>query len=130
MSDQPDRLWLTPLLNKIAAVSSEDAALALGTQRAGQKIYIPEKVSADHWLAVLVGIEDAKAIAEAFGSQHLIIPAALAGAKRKRAALIAALIEKGYSTNEITRVTGVARSTVMEHRAKQGPKDDPQGSLF
>ncbi len=130
MSDQRDRLWLTPLLNKIAGVSSIEAALAIGTEKAGQQIYIPEKVKPDHWLAKLVGQSEADAIAAAFGSQHLIIPPALAGAKRKRAALIAALIEKGYSTNEITRVTGVARSTVMEHRAKQAPKDDPQGSLF
>lgn len=130
MSDLPDRAWLTPLLNQIADVAGVEAAIAIGQSKAGQQIYIPEKVTPDHWLTALVGLDAARKISAEFGSRHIIIAPAMAGAKRKRAALIADLIEKGYSTNEITRITGVARSTVMEHRAKRPPKDDPQGSLF
>lgn len=130
MSDLPDRAWLTPLLNEIADVAGVEAAITIGQVKAGQRIYIPEKVTREHWLASLVGYDSALKISEAFGSRALIIAPAMAGAKRKRAAVIADLIEKGYSANEITRITGVARSTVMAHRAKRPPKDDPQGSLF
>lgn len=134
MSDHPDRAWLTPLLNKIADAAGEDAAITLGRAKAGEEIYIPEKVTPVHWLSLLIGYDEAKRLVEAFGVQHLTIPPALAGAKRSRAVVIAEMVESGYSTNAIVRATGVARSTVMDHRAKlrarRPPKDDPQGSLF
>ncbi len=40
--NQNDRVWLTPLLNRIANVAGENAAIALGRARAGERIYIPE----------------------------------------------------------------------------------------
>ncbi|MGD9476126.1 helix-turn-helix domain-containing protein [Shinella sp. G-2] len=123
-----DRMWMTPLLNQIADVAGERAALLLGSEKAGLQIYIPDRVPHDHWLAVLVGAEAADAIAAKWGTQHITIPVAMNGDRRRRAAVIAELIKKGYSNNEIVRMTGVSRRTVTDHRSKQ--VDDSQGSLF
>ncbi|OCJ63996.1 hypothetical protein A6U96_09335 [Agrobacterium tumefaciens] len=130
MSDLPDRAYMTPLLNRIADVAGERAALILGREKAGEQIYVPERMTAEHWLADLVGYESAVAIAEAWGSQHIVVPAALGGQKRRRAATIAEMIFKGYSNNEIVRATGVSFSTVTKHRAKLSYRDDTQGELF
>ncbi|TWC85637.1 regulatory LuxR family protein [Rhizobium sp. SJZ105] len=127
MSDLPDRAYMTPLLNRIADVAGERAALILGREKACERIYIPNVVTADHWLSVLVGIEPAQAICDAFGGDKLEIPPAMAGDKRRRAATIAQMIEKGYSNNAIARALGITHKTVQRHRGKT---DDGQGSLF
>lgn len=127
--NQNDRVWLTPLLNRIANVAGENAAIALGRARAGERIYIPERMTADHWLAELVGLEAASKISAAFGSQKMEIPQSVAGDKRRRAAAIADLIDRGYSTNAIARTLGISQNTVAEHRRKR-PVVDPQLKLL
>ncbi|MEH3091996.1 MAG: helix-turn-helix domain-containing protein [Agrobacterium cavarae] len=129
MTDLPDRAYMTPLLNRIADVAGESAAMILGREKAGQQIYIPKTLPADHWLIGLVGVEPATAIAKAFGTQRIDVPPALGGDKRRRAVAIAELLDKGYSINQIVRLTGFSRSTVKEH-IRRRPRDDRQGSLF
>jgi DNA-binding NarL/FixJ family response regulator len=124
-----DRVWLTPLLNRISNVAGEEAAIALGRARPGERVYIPEQVTADHWLVEVVGLEAAEKIAAAYGSMKIEIPQAIAGDKRRRAAAIADLIEKGYSTNAIVRRLGVSQNTVAEHRRRRPPAD-PQLKLL
>lgn len=128
MHDLPDRAYMTPLLNRIADVAGERAAIILGREKAGLQIYIPEKATPDHWLTELVGIDAATAIAGVWGSKHIVVPPSMNGDKRRRAVTIAELIEKGYSNNQIVQLTGVSRRTVIEHRRKQ--PDDRQASLF
>lgn len=121
---------MTPLLNRIADVAGERAALMLGTEKAGQLIYIPIKATGDHWLTALIGLESASAMASAFGGSNITIPPVMVGDKRRRAKVLADLIGKGYSINDIVRLTGLARSTVIEHRAKHPKQSKSQGSLF
>lgn len=130
MSDLPDRAWLTPKLNQIADAAGLRAALVLGSELAGQQIYIPDTLTREHWLSKLVGLDEARAIAELFGGQMLPIPASLGGQRRKLAETLARMIDEGRSANQIARATGVCRRTVFNHRAKRSDKDDPQGSLF
>lgn len=130
-SDGLDRAYMTPLLNRIADVAGVRAAMTLGRERAGQQIYIPEKAAPDHWLSELVGLDAAQAIAAKWGSKHMVIPAALAGEKIRRAATIAELLDKDYSINDIVRKTGVSFNTVRNHAKKKKKRlDDRQGELF
>ena len=128
MSDLLDRAWFTPLLNRIAEIAGVPAALAIGEHKACQKIHIPNHVDDDHWLVKLVGRTAAEALCEHYGSQNLTIPPVLVGSKRRRAKAIAEMNRRGYSLNEIAATLGIARSTVIDHRAKL--KDEDQGSLF
>lgn len=134
MSELPDRAWMTPLLNRIADVAGDEAALKLGYEKACRQIYIPEIVTEDHWLAEMIGLDAARAMSEEFGGNHITMPPVLAGSKRARAKAIRELSEQGLSLNEVAAMVGVARSTVIEHRAKLGnrakPSNDDQGSLF
>jgi len=130
MTQTPDRAYMTPLLNRIAAVAGERAALVLGREKAGQKIYIPGTMTSEHWLATMIGLEAATAIADTFGSQHIVVPAALSGEKIRRARVIAQLLDEGYSINQIVQRTGVSFNTVRNHAKKRGRKNDRQGELF
>lgn len=125
----PDRAWMTPLLNRIADVAGERAALILGRERAGEQIHIPDRMTPDHWLAEMIGVEAATAMSEKWGAKHIVIPIALNGDRRRRASAIAEMLDKGYSINQIVRLTGVSRNTVREHAKRRGP-DTRQGSLF
>lgn len=124
----PDRAWFTPLLNRIADVAGERAALLLGREKAGQQIYIPSKITCDHWLAELVGLEAATALSEIWKDQKIVLPRSLDGQLRDRAATIAEMHNKGYSLNTIVRLTGLSRTTVRTHVGRL--KDDRQGNLF
>lgn len=123
----PDRAWMTPLLNRIADVAGERAALILAREKACEKIYIPATVTEDHWLPKLIGMESAIALCKRYAGDRIEIPPAMAGDKRRRAQVIAQMIDKGYSTNSIARTLGVTHKTVQLHRRKA---DYGQGSLF
>lgn len=128
-ANSDNRIWMTPMLNSIAEIAGERAAIILGREKAGQQIYIPNAMTPDHWLADLVGLDAASAMAAHYGSQKIVLPAALGGDKRRRAAAIAEMAEKGYSLNKIVRLTGLSRSTVQSHMKRHRP-DSAQGSLF
>ena len=131
MSDEqpnPERVWFTPLLNRIADAAGERAALILGREKAGQQIYIPKKVPESHWLAQLIGLEPARQLADKLGDEKIVLPRSLDGQKRDRARAIAELRGKGYSLNKIVQMTGLARNTVRAHLDRL--KDDRQGTLF
>lgn len=131
MSDQlPERAWFSPLLNEIADVAGERAALLIGRDKACQRVYIPKTLAPDHWLIGLVGDEAALKIAARFGPAHLDIPPALGGQMRRRRRAITEMTRNGMSINQITRALGVARSTVTDQRRKLGRKDDRQPDLF
>lgn len=130
MTQDPDRAWFSPLLNRIAAVAGDRAALILGREKACQTIYIPSRVGPHHWLVKLIGTEPARLLAKEFGSSKIDIPPALTGQKRQRRAAIAQMTDKGYSINKITHALGVARSTVKDHRRRMRGDDEEQGSLF
>ncbi|KQZ87215.1 hypothetical protein ASD64_07185 [Mesorhizobium sp. Root157] len=128
-----DRPWLSPMLNRIAEVAGERAALILGRERACLTVFIPKHFRPGHWLPELIGEEAARNMIAAFGGTEIEIPPALAGQMRRRRVAIAEMTRNGYSINHTTRLLGVSRSTVKSHRRrlKDGePDDDGQGSLF
>ncbi|MBX8802516.1 response regulator transcription factor [Ochrobactrum sp. MR28] len=128
-----ERPWFSPVLNKIADVAGDRAALLLGREKACQIIYIPKSYNPDHWLTKLIGEEPARKLVHRYGGNEIEIPPALAGQMRRRRLAIAELTEKGYSINKTTRMLGVARSTVKNHRRRmriEDDCDDEQGSLF
>lgn len=131
MSEDPDRAWLSPLLNRIAAVAGVRAALTLGSERGCQEIYIPRRFGSQHWLPRLVGQEAASKLAAEFGGSRLVIPPALIGQRRARKRAIAELTGKGYSISRTAATIGVAQSTVSAHRQRlKSPDDDDTGRLL
>lgn len=129
---------LTGLLADIAAVAGNDAALAVARARGGTLAFIPaaQNLTDAHWLAVAVGIDKARLIADALVSAALgdrfLVPLGPEGGLRAylraRARAVTEALESGATIDEAARIAGVDRSTVI--RAKRRVRDDRQGQLL
>ncbi|MCQ4630919.1 hypothetical protein GB927_012775 [Shinella sp. CPCC 100929] len=130
MSEQlPERAWFSPLLNEIADVAGDRAALLLGREKACCRIFIPKNLKPGHWLVELVGDEAAGKLVKRYADSYLDIPPALGGQMRRRRRAITDMTMQGWSIARITRALGVARSTVTDQRRKIG-RPAPQDDLF
>lgn len=130
MSEQlPERAWFSPLLNEIAEVAGDRAALLLGREKACQRIFIPKNLKDGHWLIELVGMEAAEKLVKRYADSRLDIPPALGGQMRRRRRAITEMTMQGWSIARITRALGVARSTVTDQRRKLD-RPPPQDDLF
>jgi hypothetical protein len=113
---------LPGILAEIAAVAGEDAALAIAAARGGTLVYIPPHPARDHWLAELVGIKAARAIADRLtcgvGSMRVEVPLASKGAAARLRAKIDRMIEAGGSERAIAMATGCHIRTVRRRRAQ------------
>ena len=114
------------LLAEIAEVVGEPAALAIAKAKGGQRVVIPTRIGADHWLIAAIGAEAAKALSQHFTSgyrrQELDIPIgpggsiANAAARRRQIVLDAHLA--GKSVNEIAGLAGITGRSVHRQLAK------------
>jgi hypothetical protein len=126
---------LPGILQEIADVAGEDAALIVAKMVGGRRAYFPPVPKPDHWLARAVGLDKARAICQHFtGGKHveLFVPLGPAGSRARRHRLIAELIDEGASETRIVAAAGVTRATVYRHRkARLGQKRNlRQGDLF
>ena len=132
---------LPSVLQEIAEVAGEAAALALAARFGGTRVYFPTaaNVHEHHWLFESVGLEAAKKICDHFEvdgrGQRIEIPLYVGGTYRQFVRAITERIHKldqgGASSSEIVRTAGVTQRTVHRHRARhRGKKDGKQGRLF
>lgn len=128
-----DRLGLPEVIAQVAEVAGLDAARLLAHEKGGQVVYIPGRMTANHWLAKLVGFTAASKIAERYShmnregrrvGQHLLIPMA----KVRKAELLVRAIEAGGTNNKIAAMTGRHERTVRRTRTKL--KNGGMGPLF
>lgn len=131
---------LPGVLGEIAHIAGAPAAIALAERAGGQRVYIPARVSGDHWLVDCVGRDAAERICAHFrlngrGGQQIDVPLASAGAyaqlRRRIARDIHKLDREGHSAREIARRVGVSQRTVHQHRAvHHGRRAGDQGRLI
>lgn len=134
MTDQ--RSLLPGVLDDIARVAGEEAALLIAKARGGTRIYVPAKPDADHWLTKLVGQEQAHAIADeltcGIGGLRIDLPSGPRNMAVQRRAEVDRLIrEDEKSERDIALATGYTTRGVRKRRAKLAEtRDDRQGKLF
>lgn len=135
MKDQlPGVLW------EIADVAGEAAAVAVSARVGGTRVYIPARISDDHWLVECVGRAAAAKICAHFAvdgrGQRIDVPLATGGAYRQLRRAIAIRVHQldkaRKSAREIATAVGITQRAVHLHRAahRGGRKDDKQGRLF
>lgn len=126
---------LPPTLALIAEAAGVPAALALAKARGGRKITIPHRAEGTK-LAMIVGLNPAKAIIGAIGAGDLEIPLGPIGnmAQQHRALRhkIMRAIEAGDNNYQIAGACGVCTRTVKRVRAKMrcDNQSDDQSDLF
>jgi hypothetical protein len=125
---------LPPLLQEIADVVGLAAAMKLAEIKGGQRVFVPDAVDADHWLAQLIGTDKATALAFYFthdGGVHLDIPKGELLRRAQRNDLIAKLIADGRSANDIAAAVDLTRRHIFrKKRQMKDGADNPQTDLF
>ena len=101
---------LPPLLQEIADLVSVSAALTIALQLGGRRMYICRMMPPGHKLAQAVGLDSARVIADRYGGDYVVWPAAgralrLHEARRLRRA--------GLTFEEIGKALGVHYRTVF-----------------
>lgn len=129
----------TAVLEEIAAVAGEAAAVALVAQVGGTRVYIPARFKDEHWLVECIGRPAALKLAAHFSASgtgdYIVVPLAGGGAypqlRRAIAKRVHELDKDGKSAPQIAREVGVTQRTVHNHRrAHRGQAKRDQGSLF
>lgn len=120
-------LALPAIITEIADAAGADAAWALVSQHGGTKVYIPQQVRQDHWLALLVGLDAARKICARMGGADIMLPHATR--HRGRVALVEAL-RGGASLNDAARASGMTVRSASRARSKLGKSACNQGDLF
>ncbi|WP_316171070.1 hypothetical protein [Bradyrhizobium sp. SZCCHNRI1058] len=137
---------LPAVLQEIADVAGEAAALKIAAQHGGRRIYFPSsgRLFADgkenSWLIACVGLEAAKKICKHFEvdgrGQRIEIPLHVGGTYRQFVRQIAERIhqleDEGKSSTEIAQALGLTQRTVHRHRSRHrgSAKGSKQGNLF
>lgn len=110
-------------LQEIADTISLDVALRLAQSKGGQRISIPAKMHKDHWLAELLGFEDAQKLSHFFtheGRIHFDVPYGPTSTAAIREARIARMVRDGCSANEITYAMKISRRTAFYKKQRYG----------
>lgn len=130
---------LPGILQEIAELVGEHAALAIASRAGGTRMYFPTHADDRHWLVACVGREAADKLCDHFAvdgrGQRIEIPLYVGGTYRQFVRAVAQRVHKldaeGASSTEIVRKVGVTQRSVHRHRARhRGKKDDKQGSLL
>lgn len=131
---------LPGILAEIAEIAGEPAAVLIAARVGGQRVYIPAKVSDDHWLVDCVGREKADRICRHFKvdgrGQRVDVPLAAAGAypqlRRAIAKRVHDLDRAGASARQISGEVRITTRAVHRHRAahRGEGKKGGQRSLF
>ena len=130
MTDAATLDLLPGVLREVAQAAGLAAALQLAGEFGGTEIWVPEKLTPDHRLAVALGTEAAGAVVALYGRGHLLVPLGpLADAGRKRREIIA-MIEKGRPAAEIARSLHCHVRTVFRVKASGGAGDARQMDLL
>jgi DNA-binding NarL/FixJ family response regulator len=105
------------LLAELEGIIGRDAALKFTAARGGTRVYIPARVSGDHWIVKAIGAEAAFKLCAhfTFGRRGISIDIPLL----PKDIIIKGLSAKGASPRQVARQLGITERTVRRHRAAQ-----------
>lgn len=130
-ADEAVLALMPPSLAELARVSSVAAALALAREYGGRRIYIPEVMTEDHPLAVLIGFDAATALAHHYPGDRPEIPMLRDWRAKVKANAIASARRAGRTQAELAREYGMTeRGIRLAERRAEVVADVDQLDLF
>lgn len=118
---------------EIAEACGEDVACLLVERFAGQRLYVPQDITADHEIARTIGVDAAARLAEHFGGERVAVPKALGpgdgGGARDQVLRLACAGKKVREIAAAARLTEVRVYQILAaERARTGrnPRTDPR----
>jgi hypothetical protein len=114
---------LPPKLAEIAELIGVDAAFKLSAAWPGIRLFVPKQVSLEHPIAVAIGLQAARKLAEMYGGETVVIPMAARAAKARLHARILAEYRPtdgspGASASALARKYGVHQLSIYRLAAK------------
>jgi hypothetical protein len=128
MTDLPE------LLQELADLIGLQMAWRLAEVKGGQSVFIPKVIPEDHWLADIVGLDNARLIAAYIttgAGVTVMIPKGEAVSRAKKLALVKKMIEGGASANQIAAAANITQRHVFRQKAAlKGRLHNRQLDLF
>jgi hypothetical protein len=132
---------LPGVLQEIADIVGEAAAIAIASHAGGTRIYFPANLTVDHWLPLTIGLGPAMKLCAHFAieerrGQRIDIPLYVGGTYSQMIRAIAERVHKldaddDESSQTIARKLGITQRSVHRHRARhKGKKAGKQGRLL
>ena len=112
-------------LQDIADMIGLAGALKLADIKGGQRITIPARIKQDHWLVELLGMENAKALANELTHNGYLtrisieMPRGPTSSSARRNSEIFARLDAGENPNQIAQTFGVSRRWVLELKSRR-----------
>lgn len=120
----------TSRLEDLQLCLSTESIVALTRAKGGQRIYIPADIDADHWLAELLGLDDARALSDYFctnGGTQIIVPMIHGGNRAERRRRVQKMLDEGKTLNEIAAALNIAYSTAEYHAGRARKRRNNSG---
>ena len=130
---------LPGLLQEIAEVAGEDAALKVAAAVGGTRQYIPGSLGDEHWLIDALGRAKAEAVCQHFShvdeegrpsGQHWQIPLGPVANDKVRRRRMAQALAKGASARDAAQSVGAHERTAWRVKARMGAAETDQDDLF
>jgi hypothetical protein len=103
-------------LDDIAGEIGFKATITLATWYGGKNLYVPAAPQNGSALAILIGTDQAKCLAAAWGGTTLAVPTMWAYEEARRNRLIASLVAQGMCSTQIGRDIGLSERRVQQIR--------------
>lgn len=100
------------VFSEIKELAGEEIAMLLVGQYGGTRLYIPDTLSPEHALILLLGSEGAQQLADEFGGLYVEVPRAIKQLIAKRNSLIAADHAVGLSQSQLARKYQLTERTI------------------
>ena len=122
---------LPDILQEIADIAGEDAALAIASARGGTQVYIPPVPDIDHWLCRLIGVNNARKVADKLTEgvgigRRVDLPLGPASSAARLRAKVDAMILEGRSERDIALATRYSIRAVRRRRKRMGTIPEPR----
>lgn len=127
---QIDASDLPPRLAELASVIGLPATLRLVEARGGTRIYVPDTVTSDSWLARLIGLIPFEALVKHYRREFLVLDRAAAALRAVRDRRIIADHAEGASTASLALECGLTQRQVFNILAQGDKASTSQPDLF
>lgn len=121
--------------DSLRQICGDGPTMQLLSAKGGTRIYVPGRLTDDHWLIGLVGLEAAQALVKHLTSDgngcKVELPLGQHGQFGQYRRRLVAAVAEGASDNDVARRVGVTGRTVRRERQRQRTAPDPnQKDLF
>lgn len=123
--------YLPASVRDLVDVVGMPAALAIVEARGGIRLCVPKRVTPDHWLVDLIGVDALQALISVYSGEEIEVPRCYAALRAIRDQQIVAEAEAGASNAELARKHNYTERGIRKLRRRVEKEiESPQNDLF